>query len=174
MRRIVNDEALDILFRAACTHRAWLDRPVSDTLLRAVWELVKLGPAYADDSGNEHRARLVFVKSAAARQRLVPALAGDEAAAPVIAVIGCAGDIAGRAAAAAAGALTGAYLILAARALGLDCRPIWQFDPAPLDAPPFADGSGAAAFLCALGYGDRSQAAPRQRPPDLAEACRIL
>lgn len=167
MHRIVSDESLDTLFRTACSHQAWLDRPVSETLLRALWELVKLGPI----SDKSIPARILFIRSDKAKERLAPTLPPNERAvaqaAPVTAIIasefGSAAD-AGlaearpRALAMRDGALRGAYLILAARALGLDCRPIWDFHADAIEAAFLS--KGAATFLCALGYGDDAQREP--------------
>src|SRR5438552_3367332 len=92
MHRIVNDAALDALFRAARSPNAWLAQPVGDTVLRAVWELVKLGPTGDARSA----ARIVFVKSDAAKDRLATALPVAQAAimaAPATAILGhAAGD----------------------------------------------------------------------------------
>jgi len=183
MHRIVNDEALDTLFRAARSHYAWLARPVSDTMLRALWELVKLGPT----SGLGRPARLLFVRSQEARARLGPAVAAPQRAAimtaPVAAIVGYPlepepgpdpGPGHDRQAARRDAALQAAYLILASRALGLDCGPIWDFDAGVVDAAFFSGGAVAANFLCALGYGDDSQPAPHQARPGTAEACNIL
>jgi 3-hydroxypropanoate dehydrogenase len=179
MHRIVNDEALDTLFRAARSHYAWLARPVSDTMLRALWELVKLGPT----SGLGRPARLLFVRSQEAKARLGPAVAAPQRAvimtAPVAAIVGYPldpdpGPGHDRQAARRDAALQAAYLILASRALGLDCGPIWDFDAGLVDAAFFSGDTVAANFLCALGYGDDSQPAPHQARPGTAEACNIL
>src|SRR5260370_14097841 len=110
MGRIVNDEALDTLFRAARRPDAWLAQPVSDTLLRAVWELVKLGP-----TSDGVPASLLFVKSDAARARLAAAVpAATQAAmmrAPVMAILGHALDPARRSAPHCDRALQSGYLI---------------------------------------------------------------
>ena len=172
MHRIVNDEALDILFRAARNRPAWLARPVSDTMLRALWELVKLGPV----SASAHSTRLLFIKSDEAKSRLgaaIPANSRDTLlTAPVAAIVGhppCGHPGADR-----DGTLHAAYLILAARALGLDCGPIWHFDAPLVDRAFFPDGSRAACFLCALGYGDATQPSPDEPGPGFDEACAIL
>jgi 3-hydroxypropanoate dehydrogenase len=177
-RRIVNDEALDTLFRAARNRDAWLDREVSDTLLRALWELVKRGPA----SGVAGPARVLFVRSPAAKDRLASAV--PDAArvalktAPVVAVIGCPPEAARAPAASREGGLRAACLILAARALGLDCGPIWEFDGRRVDDAFFPEGSCAATVLCAIGYGDEVPRAanppPQSAPADADEACTIL
>jgi 3-hydroxypropanoate dehydrogenase len=174
MHRIINDEALDTLFRAARSPAAWLDRPVSDTLLRALWELVKLGPT----AGGSQPARLLFVKSAEAKARLAaavpPAQQGTVIAAPVTAIVGRALDCEEGSAALREGALQAASLILAARALGLDCAPIWEFDARVTEAGFFPDGAVATAFLCVFGYGDDAQLPPPHPRPAFDEACRIL
>src|SRR5687767_8753744 len=144
MHRIVNDEALDILFRAACARPAWLARPVSDTMLRALWELVRLGPI----SSSGPAVQLLFAKSDEARARVGEAVAAAdrEAAlsAPVAAIVGfrpCEpSDGAGNGGGYRDAALHAAYLMLAARALGLDCGPIWRFDAALVDRIFFPEG----------------------------------
>jgi 3-hydroxypropanoate dehydrogenase len=174
MHRIVNDEALDILFRSARDHYAWLDRPVSDTLLRAVWELIKRAPEGVEAG----EPRIVFVKSKDGKARLASALSADShaaLAAPTVAVIGWR-DAAARPHPPVSrdAGLHGGWLILAARALGIDCVPIWEFAPALVEAAVFADGMTRAVFLCALGYGDPAQAAPRTAGREFDEACIIL
>ena len=179
MRRIVNDETLDILFRTAADRHAWLGRPVGDTILRALWELVRLGPS----SGACDPLRVVFIKSETAKARLAAALQEPERAAltaPAVAIVACPSrnpendgpalhDTALR-----EGALHAAYLMLAGRALGLDCAPIWLFDAALVDREFFADGRMTAHFLCALGHGENGQAASPDGRPGFAEACAIL
>jgi 3-hydroxypropanoate dehydrogenase len=180
MHRILSDEALDILFRTARSPEAWLDRPVGETLLRDVWELARLGPV-------SHKAlpvRILFLRSPEAKERLASAFPPQEAAAlnaPVTAIL--AADPTGlaerapigaeaRAQAAADGALRGACLILAARALGLDCCPIWDFDAGALERAFFPEGGGIPIFLCALGYGDKAHLDDPPRP--VVEVCRFL
>jgi 3-hydroxypropanoate dehydrogenase len=174
VHRIVNDEALDTLFRAARNHHTWLARPVSDTMLRAVWELVKLGPT----SGVGRPARIVFVKSDKLKARLEPAVSAEQRAAimtaPIAAIVGHPLDHDRRSAALREGVLQAAYLIVAARALGLDCGPIWDFDTGVVDAAFFPEGTVAANFLCALGYGDDTRPSPDQAQPAFYEACQIL
>lgn len=179
MRRIVNDETLDTLFRTAADRHDWLARPVSDTILRAVWELVRLGPS----SGACGALRVVFVKSEAAKARLAAALPEPERAAliaaPAAAIVACPtqhanADMTLHETALREGALHAAYVMLAGRALGLDCAPIWQFDAALVDQAIFPDGHMAANFLCALGYGEDGQTASPSERPDFAEACAIL
>ena len=175
MHRIVNDEALDLLFRRANQPERWLDRPVGDTLLRAVSELVSLAPI---DSGP--RLRLAFIKSTAAKARLaaaVPVAEGMLHEAPVVAIVAQSreGESAGSEPEPEAGRLrlAAASLIFAARALGLDCRPITAVDGGAIEAAFFPDGA-ATEFLCAIGYGadpGRLPAAPRNAR---RETCQIF
>jgi 3-hydroxypropanoate dehydrogenase len=179
MRRIVNDQALDILFRTAGDRHVWLARPISDTILRALWELVRHGPS----SGTCAPLRVVFVKSEAAKARLIAALPETDrtalSAAPTAAIVACPARHGEDApllhpAALREGALHAAYLMLAGRALGLDCAPIWEFDAALVEREFFPDGGMTASFLCALGYGQDGQAAAADPRPAFAEACAIL
>jgi hypothetical protein len=140
MPRILSDESLDTLFRNATAQPVWLDRPVGDTLLRALWELVKLGPV----SGKSSAARLLFLRSEEAKERLAPALPPEERAAlrtvPLAAIL--AGEL---------GVLTGA-----------------------VEAAFLSKGTAVVTFLCALGYGDETRCEPTPPRRDLDEACRIL
>ena len=182
----IDHSALDLLFREARTHSAWLDQPVDDATLRQLYDLVKWGPT----TTNSTPARFVFVRSAAAKERLRPALSqGNLAktmAAPVTVII--AHDLefyeklpflaphvdarnwfAGKpeliaSAAFRNGSLQGGYLILAARALGLDCGPMSGFDNAMVDAEFFPDGRIKSNFLCNLGHGDATKTPSAQAP----------
>jgi 3-hydroxypropanoate dehydrogenase len=171
MGRIVSDEALDALFRAVRRPAGWLSEPVGDTLLRALWELTKLGPSAGA------AASVVFVRSDAARARLaaaVPAATGVAiGGAPVTAIIAGALDRDRRDIWREAGLCT-ASLILAARSLGLECVPIWDFDAASVDAAFFPDGDAATDCLCALGYGDDAPPTACVAPAGPDGACRIL
>ncbi|MGE0716016.1 MAG: malonic semialdehyde reductase [Alphaproteobacteria bacterium] len=198
MTRTLDDAALDTIFRSARTHNAWRPEPVDDALLRRVWDLARMGPT----SANSSPMRVVFVKSAEAKAKLSPALSeGNRAktmAAPVTAVVAHDTrffellpqlfphdqsarswfDAPGKEAHAATtamrnGSLQGAYLIIAARALGLDCGPMSGFDNAKVDAAFFPDGRCRSNFLCNLGYGDASVLFPRSPRLDFDEACRI-
>lgn len=193
---MLTDADLDLVFRAARTYRQWRDLPVTDEMLRAVYELLKWGPT----SGNCCPARIVFVKSAAAKARLKPALeAGNVVqtmAAPATAIV--AYDLefyeklpllaphadgrrlfAGKTELIATtafrnGSLQGAYLIMAARALGLDCGPMSGFDNAAVDAAFFPDGKFKSNFLCNLGYGDPARLRPRAARLAFDDACRVV
>lgn len=192
---ILNDAALDQIFRTARTYRSWLEEPIPDDTLRALYELMKWGPT----SGNCCPARIVFVKSNAAKARLQPALDSGNVdqtmAAPVTAII--AYDLefyeklpvlaphvdarswfAGkpdliRTTAFRNGSLQGAYMIVAARALGLDCGPMSGFDNAKLDAAFFPGGEVKSNFLCNLGRGTPARLHPRAPRLTFDEACRI-
>lgn len=195
MSDIFNDAALDQLFRTARTQNTFQDRPVEDSQLRALYDLLKWAPT----SANASPARFVFVKSAEAKQRLAPALSeGNLAktlAAPVTAIVGFDLDFheklpylfphtdakawfdgprEGRHEAAFRnGSLQGAYLILAARALGLDAGPMSGFDPAKVDEAFFAGTAIKSNFLVNLGYGDPSGIFPRLPRLSFDEAARI-
>jgi len=193
----LNDESLDLIFRKARTHNAWLDKPVDDALLAQVYDLAKMGPT----SANMSPMRLVFVKSKAAKEKLKPALhAGNvdkTVAAPVTAIIGM--DIRfyeklpklfppadARAwfkdlpenvletLALRNSSLQGAYFMLAARSLGLDCGPMSGFDNAKVDAAFFAGTTVKSNFLCNLGHGDGTKLYPRSPRLEFAEACKVI
>jgi 3-hydroxypropanoate dehydrogenase len=193
---MLSDDALDLIFRRARTHRAWLDRPVPDPLLRQVYELAALGPT----SANCSPMRLLFVKSREAKERLRPCLSPGNVdktmQAPVTAIVGHALDFyeelprlfptadmralfVGKPEFIAATAfrnssLQGAYLMLAARALGLDCGAMSGFDNAKVDAEFFPDGRVKSNFLCNLGYGDPGKLGPRAPRLPFDEVGRVI
>ena len=187
--------ALDRLFRTARTHNE-LGGEVSDDTLRQLYELLKWGPTTA----NSGPARFVFVKSAEAKAKLGPALdEGNRAktlAAPVTAIIGydmafftkmaylfphveatswfdTKPEAALETIALRNGSLQGAYLILAARALGLDTGPMSGFDNDRVDAAFFAGTSIRSNFLVNLGHGDVAKLFPRSPRLSFDEAARI-
>lgn len=189
-------DSLAQLFTAARSYNGWLDKPVSDEQLHAIWDLVKMAPT----SANMQPARIVWVKSAEAKARLATcAMEGNRAkvlSAPVTAVIGYdidfheelpwlfphtdakswfEGNEAGREEGAFRNSsLQGAYLMLAARALGLDCGPMSGFDPAAVNAAFFADEPRHRVnFICAIGYGDPASIFDRSPRPDFARFNRI-
>jgi 3-hydroxypropanoate dehydrogenase len=195
--RQVNDDAHDIMYREARTHNKWHDRPVTDAQLRAIYDLMKMGPTTA----NSQPARILFLRSRAAKERLKPALSAANTpktmAAPVTAILAYdrqfydhlprlfahnqaarswyAGDqAAADIHALRNGSIQGGYFILAARALGLDCGPMSGFDNAKVDAEFFPDGRFKSNFLCNLGYGDPSVLFPRNDRLRFEEACQIL
>ena len=192
----INDAALDQLFREARSFNCWQAREVSDGLLHQLYDLMKWGPTAA----NSCPARVVFVKSEAAKARLKPCL--DEGnveksmTAPVVAIIGMDMEFYEKlpklfphtdARSWYVGkpeekilenvlrnsSLQGAYLILAARALGLDCGPMSGFNAEKVEAGFFPDGKIRANFICALGYGSEDKLYARGPRLDFAEACRI-
>lgn len=190
------DTSLDQLFREARTRGAWHDKDVPDALLHELVDLVKLGPT----SGNCSPARFVFVKSREAKERLKPLLSEGNREktmkAPVCVIIGYDLDFyehlprlfphtdakswfEGKPkkieeAAFRNGSLQGAYLILAARALGLDCGPMSGFDNDGVDEAFFASTKVKSNFLCNLGFGDDSALRPRSPRFDFDEMARIL
>jgi 3-hydroxypropanoate dehydrogenase len=194
---LLSDESLDILFRKARTHRTWLPKPVSDDLLRELYDLMKYGPT----SGNSCPARILFLRTPQAKERLRPVLSPGNVdktmTAPVTAI--AAYDLRfydqlpklsphnpgardeflnspefAQTTAFRNGSLQGGYFILAARSLGLDCGPMSGFDNAKLDAEFFPAGNVKANFLCNLGYGDASKLRPRGPRLDFDEACQLL
>jgi 3-hydroxypropanoate dehydrogenase len=192
----IDEASLDQLFLAAHTHRYWLAKPVEDRTLEAAYALARMAPT----SANCSPMRIVFAKSPAAKERLKPALIESNLrqtmAAPVTAIIAydlefyellprlyppadarswfAGNDKAIRETAFRNGSLQGAYFIVAARAVGLDCGPMSGFDNAKLDAAFFPGGRWKSNFLCNLGYGDPAKLSPRSPRLEFAEACRIL
>jgi nitroreductase len=192
----ITSEAIKRIFTDARTHNAWLPRPVSDQELREIYELMKWGPT----SANLGPARVVYVKSAPQKAKLLSAVAESNAekvkAAPVTAIIamderfydqaaklfphspGIKGYFASDAGLAATTAmrnssLQGAYFIIAARALGLDCGPMSGFDNKKLDELFFAGSSWKSNFICNIGHGDAAKLFPRLPRLSFEEACRI-
>jgi 3-hydroxypropanoate dehydrogenase len=194
---VLSSEALDILFRNARTHNAWLPYPVSDDLLRQIYDLMKWGPT----SANSLPARIIYLRTPQAKERLRPALSplnvDKTMQAPVTAIL--AYDLKfyehvpklfpnkpsmrelfanspelAQTTAFRNGTLQGGYFILAARALGLDCGAMSGFDNAKVDAEFFPSSSVKSNFLCNLGYGDHSKVFPRNPRLDFDEACQLL
>jgi 3-hydroxypropanoate dehydrogenase len=190
-------DSLDILFLKARTHRAWLPKPISDDLLRELYDLMKWGPT----SANCCPVRILFLRTPEAKQRLRTALSPGNVdqtmKAPVTAVIAhdlkfydqlprlsphnpAVRDVFANspelavATAFRNGSLQGGYFILAARSVGLDCGPMSGFDNAKLDAEFFPAGNVKSNFLCNLGYGDPSKLFPRAPRLDFDEACQLL
>ena len=191
----IEQASIDQLFLAARSQNGWTDQPVSEAEVRALYDLVKFGPT----SANTQPARFVFITSAEGKERLRPALSpGNIKAldAPVIAIIGY--DLAfhdkipqvfphnpgfrdifvnNPAAiephAFRNSALQGAYLILAARALGLDVGPMSGFDAAKVDAEFFPGGTVKTNFIAAIGHGDAAKVMPRLPRLDFEEAARF-
>jgi 3-hydroxypropanoate dehydrogenase len=187
------DSALDRLFRTARTYNGYVDRPVSHDQLRAIWDLMKFGPT----SANMLPSRLVWCTSDDAKEKLAACASGTNAdkirKAPVTVIIGMDLDFAQhlpvlfphapgmkdlfgglpepvrRDMALRNSSLQGAYLILAARALGLDTGPMSGFDNAAVDAAFFADTPSVKSnFISTLGYGDPATIFDRSPRPDFA------
>ncbi len=193
---MLDHAALDLLFRNARTHNAWLDRPIADATLEQLFDLLKMAPT----SANCSPARFVFVRSAEAKARLKPALIESNVAktmtAPVTVIVGSDQQFyehlprlfphtdakswfVGNQALIDSTAfrnstLQGAYLMMAARSLGLDCGPMSGFDGAKVDAEFFAGTTNKANFLINLGYGDVSQLFARSPRFAFAEVCQFL
>ena len=193
---ILNDAGLDLLFRQARTYSAWRDKDVSDVLLQAIYDLTKMAPT----SANCSPMRVLFLRSKEAKEKLRPALTeGNVAktmAAPVTAVVAYDMDFHEQLpklfphtdarswfvgneslieeTAIRNGTLQGAYLIVAARALGLDCGPMSGFDRDLVDRTFFPDGRVKSNFLCNLGHGDEAGLRPRSPRFGFDDACRVL
>jgi 3-hydroxypropanoate dehydrogenase len=211
MKDTLSDTALDLLFREARTYNAWLNEPVSDETLRQLYDLLRWAPT----SANCNPARIVFLRTKAAKERLLPALVPGNVdktmSAPVTAIIAYdlkfyeklpqlfphnAGmrdyfantpelvDVTAK----RNSSLQGAYLILAARALGLDCGPMSGFDNAKVDEEFFGAGKSEqndaeeffpeghikSNFLCNLGYGDKSTLFARGPRLEFDQTCTLL
>ncbi|MBI1364481.1 MAG: malonic semialdehyde reductase [Alphaproteobacteria bacterium] len=195
--KMINDEALDIIFRAARTRNGFEDRPVSATLIQAVYDLMKYGPTTA----NSCPARFVFVVSKEGKARLEPHLSEGNRAktmkAPCCVIIAYDMEFYEklpklfphtdarswfvgkdeeflRTTALRNGSLQGAYFMIAARALGLDCGPMSGFDNAGVDEEFFKGTSWRSNFLCNLGYGTDEKLFPRNPRLSFEEACEIV
>lgn len=196
MSEPLSDSALDQLFRTARTYNGYLDKPVSETQLHAIWDLMKYGPT----SANSLPARIVWCVTDDAKQKLAAHALPDNAKkivkAPVAAIIAMDNEFfehlpdlfphtdarswfAGNEKLAEATAfrnssLQGAYFIMAARALGLDTGPMSGFDNAAVDATFFADEPNLKSnFISTLGYGDPASIFDRSPRPDFARFNRI-
>lgn len=191
----LDPQALDQIFLQARTANTFLDKPVPDALLRQVYELARMGPT----SMNTQPARFVFLKTPEARTRLLPALSPgnlDKTRDAPVTVIVCADNhfydfmpqiwhregakenfesnpAMSEATATRNSTLGGAYFIIAARALGLDCGPMSGVDLGKVNAEFFPDGRWRANFLINLGYGD-GKVFDRNRRLDFEQACQIL
>jgi 3-hydroxypropanoate dehydrogenase len=211
MHEPLDAPVLDVLFREARTYSSWLDKPVEDGRLRELYDLMKWAPT----SANSNPVRLVFLRSERAKQRLLPTLAAANVqkvmTAPVTAIVAYdlkfyekmpklfphnprMRDMYANApelvevTARRNSSLQGAYFILAARSLGLDCGPLSGFDNAKVDEEFFnagrecegcdqeffPEGHVKSNFLCNLGYGDPASLFPRLPRLAFEEACTLL
>ena len=196
MKKPLDDAALDILFRGARSYNRWSPEAVPEKTLHALYELLKWGPT----SANSSPARFVFVTSAAAKATLVGCVSPGNVVkveqAPVTVIIGMdekfyekipflfphrpqVGDAfkdpaVGRVTMMRNSSLQGAYLILAARSLGLDCGPMSGFSNEKLDAAFFAGTTIKSNFICALGSGTTEMLFPRNPRLPFEEACKFV
>jgi 3-hydroxypropanoate dehydrogenase len=192
----LSDLALDQLFRVARTRNGWTDRPVTEQQLRELYDLVKLGPT----SGNCCPARFVWVRSAEAKKKLAgfssPSNASKILTAPITVIIGhdlnfaeqmpklfpargkdmqayFADPETAQSTAFRNGSLQGAYLIIAARSLGLDCGPMSGFSNEAVDTEFFAGTRIKSNFICSIGYGSDENLFPRNPRLTFEEAGRF-
>lgn len=194
--RKLDAESLDIILRDARAQLAWHEDPIREATLRELYDLMKMGPT----SANCSPARIVFVSSPEAKQRLLPALSKTNAAktivAPVTAIIAydtqfyehlpflfhnpaakswfATNEKFATETAFRNGTLQGAYFIVAARALGLDTGPMSGFDNAKVDAEFFSGTNFKSNFICSLGRGDPSVLGPRAPRFAFEQVCQIL
>ncbi len=192
----IPQESLDILFVKARTHSAWQDKPVEDETLRQIYEILKYGPT----SANCCPARFLLIRSKPAKEKLLAVMAQGNVEktrnAPLTVVIAQDMEFYEKlpklfphtdarswfvgnkpyieSTAFRNSTLQGAYFMMAARSLGLDCGPMSGFDNAKLDAAFFAGTSWRSNFVCNLGYGDESKLHPRSPRLDFSEACQLL
>ena len=194
---MLNDQGLDLVFRQARSQNAWTSEPVSETLVRAVYDLTKMGPT----SANSSPARFVILASDAAKARIKPFLSSTNVpkvmTAPVCVIFGydltfyekipflfphnpgakdwfMSSPALAETTAFRNGTLQAAYFLLAARSLGLDCGPMSGFDNAGVDQEFFAGTSIKSNFICSIGHGDPKGLFPRSPRLAFEEACRIL
>jgi 3-hydroxypropanoate dehydrogenase len=180
----LDNRALDQLFRTARTRNAWAEQPVAERQLRELYDLMKFGPT----SGNCCPARFIWVTSAQGKSRLAALAAPNNApkilAAPVTVIVGYDLDFAeqlpklfpargkdmqayysdplvAQTTAFRNSSLQGAYLIVAARALGLDCGPMSGFNNEAVDFEFFANTRIKSNFICSIGYGSNENLFPR-------------
>jgi nitroreductase len=193
----IDSNALDQMFLNARSSNGFIDKPVSESLLREVYDLAKFGPT----SMNTQPARFIMLSSPSAKERLLPAMnpgnVDKTKSAPVIVIVASDSQFyehlpktfpnkpdakelfQGNAGLAQATAtrnttLSGAYFIIAARALGLDCGPMSGFDVAKVNAEFFADGRHKVDFILNLGYADTTKIFPRNPRLSFEEACQLL
>jgi 3-hydroxypropanoate dehydrogenase len=194
--QILSDNDLDIIFRDARTYNAWQDKKVSETLIKAVYDLMKMGPT----SANCCPARIKFLTSDEAKQRLKPHLMEGNVektmAAPVVAIIGndmefyeklpqlfphtdakswfTGNEEFAKKTSLVNGTLQAGYLFIAARSLGLDCGPMTGFNNKGVDEEFFKDTTIKSNIICNIGYGSPENLFPRSPRLSFDEACEIL
>lgn len=190
------DACLDQIFREARTRNGWETDPLPETLIRAVYDLARMGPT----SANASPARFVFVTSEEAKEKLAACASAQNAPkirqAPCTVIIGHdlefmdrlpelfphnpgardwfpKGSAIGETTAFRNGTLQGAYLMIAARSLGLDCGPMSGFANAAVDEAFFAGTSVKSNFICCIGYGTTKDLFPRSPRLSFEDACKI-
>ncbi len=196
-KHLLSDRDLDLIFRSARTHNGWDDTPVSRTEIEAIYDLTRMGPT----SANGSPARFVFCESVEAREKLaacaMPSNGAKIRQAPLTVIIGADMDFhtkmdrlfphnpamgamfAGNEALARETAirnstLQGAYLMIAARALGLDCGPMSGFSKPAVDEAFFAGTRIESNFICVIGHGTEENMFARSPRLEFAEACQIV
>lgn len=193
---MLDTNALDTLFTEARSHNGWLDQDITDEQIHQIYELMKFGPTAA----NTCPARITFVRSSDAKERLKAHL--DEGnvdkamSAPAVAIISYDTEFYEKldylfphtdakswyegkpdkitSVGSMNATLQGAYFMMAARSVGLDCGPIGGFNTETLDQEFFPDGKTKSIFICGIGYGDRTQIFPRSPRLSFDEACKII
>jgi 3-hydroxypropanoate dehydrogenase len=193
----IDAAGLDLLFREARTHNKFAEEPIADETLHQLYDLLKFGPT----SANSSPARFVFIRTKEAKQRLAPALSSGNLAktmaAPVTVIVAydpkfheklpklfphnadaqswfTSNDALAATTAFRNGTLQGAYLMVAARALGLDTGAMSGFDNDKVDQEFLAEHGWRSNFLVNLGRGDWSAVFPRSPRLDFDEACVLL
>jgi 3-hydroxypropanoate dehydrogenase len=192
----VDNTGLDLIFNTARTQNSWHPQTVSEELLRRIYDLAKMGPT----SANCSPARFIFVISKEGKEKLKPCLGAGNVektmAAPVTAIVGydtkfydllpelfphadarswfAGNEAVAQETAFRNGTLQGAYLMIAARSLGLDAGPMSGFDQAAVNAAFWPDGQVKSNFLCNIGYGDDKMVFARSPRLPFERACRIV
>ena len=192
----LNEKQLDLLFGQARSMNGWLSKEVSDDMVKSLYELTKMGPT----STNCCPGRFVFIKSQEEKEKLEPALLPNTVpkvmSAPVIAIIGYDLDFSDHmtklfphmdvapmykgnnemnvSTAFRNSSLQGAYLMMVARAMGLDCGPMSGFNNQLVDETFFSDTNIKSNFLCCIGYGDSTKIFQRLPRLDFDEVCKII
>jgi 3-hydroxypropanoate dehydrogenase len=193
---MLSEESLDTIFREARSHNGWLDHNISDEKIHQIYELMKFGAT----SANTCPARITFVKSQEAKEKLKPHLddgnIDKSMSAPAVAIISYDVEFyeklpylfphddarswyAGKpdkitSAGSLNAILQGAYFMIATRSIGLDCGPMIGFNNETLDKEFFPDGKTKSIFLCGIGHGDSEKIFPRSPRLGFDEACEII
>ena len=193
---MLSNKTLDTIFKTARSHKGWLDKGISNDQIHQIYDLLKFAPT----SGNCCPARFTFIRSNEAKNRIKPSL--DEGnidktmQAPSVVIISYdtkfyeslpilsphndaksfyeGKDKIIKNTAEFNSALQGAYFIIAARSLGLDCCPMLGFNKEKLNQEFFPDKKNKAIFICGIGYGDESKLRPRASRLDFEEVCNII